>query len=1107
MSLTFVFGPSGAGKSYYLYNHIIEESIRHPKQNYIVLVPEQFTMQTQMDLVRLHPRKGILNIDVLSFGRLAYRVFEETGAGNLPVLDDEGKNLILRKIAADCEGKLKVLSGNMKKLGYISEVKSVISEFTQYDIGAEDIKKVMETAGEDSRLSAKLEDILLLYQEFNKALNEKYMTKEELLDVLSGVVSRSDMLKNSTVVLDGFTGFTPVQNRLLKELMMYCRDVMVTVTMDAREDPYTYRHPYQLFALGKHMVSSLIELAGEAKVEVKEPIRLEDDPPYRFRGHPELAFLEHHLFRQKEAAYDKVPADIRIRAAENPYEEALAVAEDIRALVRTEGMRYRDIGVIVTDMEVYGDDLTRAFARYDIPLFMDHKRSILLNSFVEYLRSLLAMAEQNFTTDSVFRFLRTGLFEFTRSQTDLLENYCIALGIKGYKNWQKSWVKKPEDMSEEELETVNHLRVVLVEKLDALMFVLRQRKKTVRDITMALYTFIADEGIQGRLKQQEEDFTDAGELALAKEYAQVYRIVIDLFDKFVDLLGDEPVSLSEYCELLDAGLSEAKVGVIPPSVDQVVAGDLKRTRFKDVKALFLVGASDAYLPGDLLVTGLLTERDRAVFAREKLPLAANGKEKAYEQKFYLYMNLSKPSGKLTISYSKARPDGKSTRPSYLIREMVRLFPKITMEEPHDTPAREREMTPRQGISWLITGLREGMDPFTQELYTWYRTHPDWQEKLDDILQAYFYRCPIKGLTPKTAQRLYGEAFQDSITRMEQYARCAFAHYLTYGLRVKEREEYTFEPMDLGNVCHRALERYADALGERKLSWADVSRQEQEALIGQCVEEAIADYDHSVLYSSARNTQMITRMKRLLNVSVWALTRQLENGDFTPQTFEYRFENGKIDRIDICEEGDRLYVKVIDYKTGAQEFNAEELYYGLSLQLMVYMDAAIRMEQENAPGKLVQPAGVFYYRIEDPLADKQDQNIEEAILKELRPDGVVSENEDVLHHLDHQNEGESLVIPVKYKQDGSPGKTSRVVTEGAFQAMIHHAVHKVGEDHTEILLGDTKAQPYRLGGKTGCDYCPYRNICGFDYRLPGYQFREMEHMSREEAISAMEEEDL
>ena len=278
MPLQFIFGPSGSGKSTYLYKHIIEESMRFPNQSYIVLVPEQFTMHTQKDLVTMHPRHGIMNIDVLSFGRLAYRIFEETGGESLPMLDDEGKNLILRKIAVNYEDELKVLNGNMRKLGYISEVKSVISEFVQYDIGEEELEQVMESVGENSRLYYKLNDIRILYKGFQEYLEKKYITKEELLDALGRVAEQSEILKNSTIVLDGFTGFTPVQNRLLLKLLQYCRKVMITVTMDERENPYSYRHPYQLFALSKQMVTTLIQLAKEEKIEVEEPVYQYDRP-------------------------------------------------------------------------------------------------------------------------------------------------------------------------------------------------------------------------------------------------------------------------------------------------------------------------------------------------------------------------------------------------------------------------------------------------------------------------------------------------------------------------------------------------------------------------------------------------------------------------------------------------------------------------------------------------------------------------------------------------------------------------------------------------------------------------------------------------------------
>lgn len=600
MPLKFVFGPSGSGKSSYLYQHVIQESMKYPERNYIVLVPEQFTMQTQKDLVMMHERKGIMNIDVLSFARLAYRVFEETGGGGLPVLDDEGKNLILRKIAGDYESELKMLGGHMKKQGYISEVKSVISEFTQYDIGEDEIERVMESAGESSRLYYKLADIRLLYRGFTDYLREKYITKEELLDVLSREVEKSERLKNSTVVLDGFTGFTPVQDRLLGELMRHCREVIVTVTMDRRENPYVYEHPYQLFALSKQMVTSLLQIAKQNKIPVEEPVELYDHVPWRFKEQEALAFLEKHLFRYGAGAYEKEQEQVKLHLAKNPREEAYAVAEQVRRMMREDGYRLRDIGVIVSDMDVYADHLKQAFIKYDIPFFMDHKRSILLNSFVEYIRSVLHMAEQSFSYESVFRFLRTNLAGFTYEEIDELENYVIGLGIKGYKHWQEKWTRKLRGMAQEDLDKMNHYRRQLVEKVDGLIYVLRQRRKTVADITRAIYEFMVQENLQVRLAEQEELFKAKGELALAREYAQIYRIVIELFDKFVELLGDEQVSLSEYCKLLDAGLEEARVGVIPPEVDQVVIGDMQRTRLKDIKALLFAGANDVYLPGALL---------------------------------------------------------------------------------------------------------------------------------------------------------------------------------------------------------------------------------------------------------------------------------------------------------------------------------------------------------------------------------------------------------------------------------------------------------------------------------------------------------------------------
>lgn len=1105
MPLKFVFGPSGSGKSSYLYQHVIQESMKYPERNYIVLVPEQFTMQTQKDLVMMHERKGIMNIDVLSFARLAYRVFEETGGGGLPVLDDEGKNLILRKIAGDYESELKMLGGHMKKQGYISEVKSVISEFTQYDIGEDEIERVMESAGESSRLYYKLADIRLLYRGFTDYLREKYITKEELLDVLSCEVEKSERLKNSTVVLDGFTGFTPVQDRLLGELMRHCREVIVTVTMDRRGNPYVYEHPYQLFALSKQMVTSLLQIAKQNKIPVEEPVELYDHVPWRFKEQEALAFLEKHLFRYGAGAYEKEQEQVKLHLAKNPREEAYAVAEQVRRMMREDRYRLRDIGVIVSDMDVYADHLKQAFIKYDIPFFMDHKRSILLNSFVEYIRSVLHMAEQSFSYESVFRFLRTNLAGFTYEEIDELENYVIGLGIKGYKHWQEKWTRKLRGMAQEDLDKMNHYRRQLVEKVDGLIYVLRQRRKTVADITRAIYEFMVQENLQVRLAEREELFKAKGELALAREYAQIYRIVIELFDKFVELLGDEQVSLSEYCKLLDAGLEEARVGVIPPEVDQVVIGDMQRTRLKDIKALLFAGANDVYLPGALLRTGLLSELDREKFAREKLTLSAGGKEKAYVQKFYLYLNLTKPSEKLDIYYSKVSADGKSVRPSYLIQELQKLFPKLKVRD-EERYLKEQELTENIGFDRMIREFvqkRHETDGAWCELYNWYKKNPKWQEKVERFLEAGYYRKPLDALTEEAAKRLYGEEFETSITRMERFAVCAFSHFLTYGLGLREREEYDFQAADLGNVCHRALERFSYKVEREAGDWLKLTEEKRKQYVEESVEEAIADYGNSILYSSSRNAYLIVRMKRMLEKTVWALTKQLAAGDFKPAAYELRFANGKIDRVDTCEDGDCVYVKVIDYKTGSKSFDVTALYHGLQLQLMVYMDAALQMEQKKHPEKEILPAGVFYYRIQDPLIDRPKEGEEqESILKELKPDGMISLEKEVLEHLDHCMVGESSVIPVKYNKNGSLSKSSKAASAQDFYLMMKYAVNKVEEIRQKILSGDVKVNPYRRGTETSCDYCSYRQICGFDTKMEGYRYREIEAMSVDKVIQAM-----
>jgi len=1024
-------------------------------------------------------------------------------------LNDVGKNFVIRKVAGECEDELKILGSNLKRIGYITEIKSIISEFVQYDIQPNDLEELMEKAKKSPNLFYKLQDIKKVYENFQAYLENRYITGEELLDYLSSLVRKSDILKDSVVVLDGFTGFTPVQNKLLRELLQVSDQVILTVTMDQRENPFSYQHPYQLFGMSKQMVTKLMKIAEECKVNVEKPIYLYEKPIYRFRSSEALGFLENHLFRYSKETYSKEQQDIQVWCAKNPREEVDFVAQKIHELVRKENYRYRDVAVVTGDMSSYANHIERAFETYQIPVFMDHKRSILLNSFVEYVRSLLAMAEQDFTYESVFRYLRTGLTKISNEDIDILENYVVALGIKSYKKWQEKWIRRTRDMDERELAHINCIREQFVNGVQEVMVTLKSKYKTVLDVTTALHAFFLQEELQKKVKEYQLQFEEAGELALAKEYAQVYGIVIELLDQYVELLGEERISIKEYCELLDAGLEEAKVGIIPPSIDHVVVGDVERSRIKDVKAVFLLGVNDIYIPGSANKSGLLSEYDRNQMIEAGATLAPDAKEKAYIQKFYLYLILTKPSNQVYLTYSKTSADGTGLRPSYLINDILRLFPKQKVQEVQHT-LQTSEITVNSGFDLLVQGLQkkhEGLSPEWQELYSWYKKNPTWREKIERIIEAAFYEREESRISKETARKLYGEILGNSVTRLERFSACAYAHFLTYGLRLKEREEYQFRALDLGNLFHGAIESFSKRVEQSEYTWNTLPEQVQEEFIVASVDACIVDYDNSILYSTARNEYVIQRLTRMVRRSVWALRKQLERGDFVPAGFEVSYGGGKIDRIDICEDEDRLYVKIVDYKTGEKALDLGELCYGLQMQLVVYMNAALEMQKQEHPDKVVIPAGIFYYRVKDPIISKpgSGQDIEELILKELRPDGLVQADEAVLSHLDRSFVGASYAMPVTRTQSGALSKVSKVLTEADFSTVSEFADKKVGQIKERILDGDTQITPYRLGDQTGCDYCPYHAICGFDETVPGYQYQRLQPLDKEDALAVMRKE--
>jgi ATP-dependent helicase/nuclease subunit B len=1106
MSLQFIIGSAGAGKSHYAYSHILAEAGRHPEKLYYVIVPEQFTMQTQKTLVELSPTKGILNIDVLSFERLAYRVTEETGGDNRKLLDDVGKSMVLRKLSQRYRRELPYLGSQMNKPGCLDEVKSLISEFMQYDIQEEELDDIISRAGEKELLKLKLRDVGVLYRAFREYLLGHYMTGEEMLDVLVQKLSQSKKLKDSEVLLDGFTGFTPIQVSVLQKLLTVCSKVTVTVTMDAKASPFSLGKPHQLFYMSRKMIHVLSGLTKG----LEEPVLLLKHSQSRFAKAPALDFLEQHIFRYHKASYEKEQEEIQVFCAASPLAEMEETARRIARLVRTRGMKYGEMAVITGDLERYGNLARQVFGEAGIPYFIDEKHSVLMNPFVEYLRSAIEMIVQNFSYESVFRYLRCGMSGLTGEETDALENYVLALGIRGYERYKESWVRIYRGQQPEELQNLNESRKHFVEEVAVLAEGFSGKRHTVEEYCRILYQFIVDSEIQQKLKKQELGFKAMGDKAMEKEYAQIYGIVMGLLDRMVEILGGETVNRREFQQLLETGLAQAKVALIPPSMDQVQVGDMERTRLKNIRALFFVGVNEGNIAKNAGDGGILTELDREFVGEQGIELAPGPKERMNMQRFYLYLNLTKPEELLCLSYSLTGSSGESVSPAYLISNVLGLYPGLLVkriEEQEDVL--DKLELPVTSLDSFLTGLSDAAaghpTPLFAELYSWYLKSPIYCEIVKRLVEAAFFAKPRDVISKSVAKVLYGEISPCSATRLEKFCACAFAHFLQYGLGLSERVEYEFQAMDMGNVVHYALERFAEIVGKTG-GWAQLTEESRNRLIDSCLDEVAADYGNTILKSSARNRYMIERVRRILRRTVWALQEQLKNGEFMPEGFEVSFGGGRIDRVDIMEEDNKVYVRVIDYKTGGTTFDLVSLYYGLQLQLLIYLDGALEVEGRKYPDKEIIPAGTFYYNIKDPMiSQRMDADVETvsaALLKELKMNGLVQADTDVIRHMDRTCQS----LPVSINKDGTLGKRSSVATREQFEMLNLYVKDKISQIQDAILAGEAEVAPYELGQKNACTYCPYSSVCGFDRKLPGYEFRHLQKLTEEELWKAFTEEE-
>ena len=1119
MSYSFVFGPAGSGKTEHAFRTVIRESLEQKERHFFLLVPEQYGMMMQKRMLELHPKHASANIEVLSFNRLAWRIFEECGVRSPGIMDDTGKAMVLRRVAAAEADRLTVWRHRLRQAGFTAHVKSMISEFYQYGVTPEMLDRAAEDSSGTVRLPLrqKLRDLSVLYGAFREFVTSDRIPAEELLPMLCRYLPQSRLVRDAVFLLDGFTGFTPVQYRVIGTLLPLASELRFTVTIGADADPYRIPAAEDLFRMSAEMTQKIARLAADLSIPRGEDLFLREK--YRFAKAPALSFLEEHFLRYDGAVCPGTPEGITVCTAETPAEEAAAAAAEILRLVKSEGYRYREIAVISADFENYEPELRHEFLRQGIPFYSDRSLSVAANPLPEMLRAALECVADRYSARSFLRFLKCGLIPDPDRMIPVCESYMERCGIRSYGKLSAAWEYLPADLDWIDLEALNTFRQRAVLLLEPLRTVFHDGKATVGAVSACLRGLMEETGAESTLEQWKTRFAEAGDAEHVREYERVYPETVRILTEMETLLGDEELGRDDMRGILEAGLAEVKVGQIPAFADRVAVGDITRTRLSEIRALLFLGMNDGLIPKLKQEGCILTDREKEALASLKISLAPTAKEDLWIQRFYLYRVLTQPEERLYLSCAEKDRDGKALRPSGILTRLKNLFPDLRERYWNGETELWSELQARRLLTSKLTEIRAalpdgeeaaaGLLDSTAALLTGYCADPGRKETAERLIDAAAWFYDGGGLTPETAELLYGDLLSGSVTRLETFSRCACRHFLQYGLSLQEKRIFEISSADLGTLAHRAVQ-LAFLHAERE--GLDIRKLDEEGLAdlaGRSTEEA-ALQDAAGLYTdTARNQWLLKRVRKIVTRSISYFAEQLRRGDYRPYAYEQRFDGAKgnqrlsiplehgtlalrgtTDRVDICEDGGKIYVKIIDYKTGNTTWEPFRILSGSQIQLILYLDAMTELLEQRYPGKEIVPGAVFYEPLADPVlrqdpGDNPDR-LESKLMKELRPSGLVNVEPDALKHLSPVGPEMTEILPLSYK-GGSPAGDGAAFRKqfDDLRTFVRKEAEKSG---SRILSGETEAVPLTEEKSQACTYCPYRAVCGYDRRSGGFRIR-------------------
>lgn len=1158
MSVRVLIGRSGSGKTEFCLNEIRNELRTAPEGDPIIyLVPEQMTFQSEYKLITTKDLGGMIRSQVYSFTRLAWRILQDTGGMNRYHLNSVGVSMLIRKIIEEKKDELKLFQRAADKNGFVQQIEQMMTEFKRYCIQPEELaeKQAQLTAGgkANKALQDKLHDLELIYRSFEDSLFGKYVDSEDYFRLFIEKAADSDYLKKAVVYVDGFHSFTPQEYMIVEQLIKLCKKVTISLTLD---QPYKHTSPHELhlFRMSGENCQTIYEMAARNGIETEEVLLTE---PRRWTD-SSLAHLEANFDIRPGVSY-KGEAAIHIGQAVNRRAEIEGVARNINQLVRTKGLRYRDIAIFARNVQEYYDMIETIFTDYEIPFFIDQKRTMLNHPLVEFVRSSLEIINGNWRYEPIFRAVKTELLfpaklnaNELREKMDRLENYVLAYGIQG-ERWTKKtrWTYRRirglefeaivQTDSEKQIEQeLNDLREMIVSPL--VRFSNRLKKaKTGRQYCEAIYLLLEELDVPAKLEAWQVYEEELGNLIKAREHGQAWDAMMELLDQYVEMIGEENVTTKRFAEVLDAGMESQRFALVPPAIDQVMAADLERSRLSDIKTAFVIGLNEGVLPAKFSEEGVLADEDREHLLASGMKIANGSRTKLLDEEFLAYKAFVTPSESLYISYPLANEEGKALIPSSYIKRMMDIFPNAKLHYYMADPAELSESEQLQyasskntALSYLTSQLQlkkrnYPIYDFWWDIYNFYLNNESLRRPALKVFSSLNYENRTIQLDEQISKDLYGDHIQASVSRMELFSSCPFSHYAQHGLKLRERQVFRLEAPDIGDLFHAALKYIAETVISEKRSWTDMTREQCEILAKEAVEVLAPKLQNEILLSSNRHFYIKRKLEQIIGRASFILSEHARSSGFSPIGLELGFgpkgelpsltfplKNGtkmelvgRIDRVDKAQDDHGVFLRVIDYKSSSKDLNINEVYHGLALQMLTYLDIIIAHSKELI-GAEADPAGVLYFHVHNPMISTSKmltlEDIEQEIFKKFKMNGLLLGDENVIKLMDQTLEkGESPIISAGFNKDGSISKRSKVASKQEFDYLRRFVRSKYTETGNRITSGQVDISPYKMKEKTPCTFCSYKSVCQFDESLESNEYRLLIPHQKDELIERIKKE--